>query len=743
MNKNGTTTPPIVNITNGSATAVSTTAPLSGVSSPPITTSGGSYYGVTEPISLATPSSLDLKLSTELENTLRSFNLFESNDQSRKREEVLGKLNEIVKEWAKQTSIKKGYPEQTASEVNAKIFTFGSYRLGVTGQDSDIDTLCIAPKHIMRNDFFDDLSEILKIHPEITEFKTVKDAFVPVISMVFSGIPIDLIFARLTLVSIPEDLNDLIDESFIKNVDEKSMLSLNGCRVTDQILKLVPNIPNFRMALRCLKLWAKRRGIYSNVLGFLGGVSWALLTARICQLYPNAAPSTLINRFFKVYEHWKWPAPVLLTHIQEGGSHSTKVWNQKKDKLHLMPILTPAYPSMNSTYNVSKSTLQLLKNEFIRGAEITRKIETNELLWPSLLEKSDFFTRYRFYLQIDCIAGNEEDHRKWEGWIESKLRFLVLNLEQTPNMKHAVPYPKNFENKTSNNANQMVTSFFMGLTFNFSNAPGADKSVDLTKAVTEYSAMIKDWLRTQKNPETMDIKIHYIKRKQLPPFVKDEGPPKEELKASKKRLSANSNPAEAKKKLKSDLNTSTGISSNSTPTTAPTTASSTPNPNDNPSTPPITGLSSSLNPPTTSTTVENVSEQKIDTTTLPLSSNETTPPSTSTSTITTLENQIDSTNVVVDSIVDENISASNQLDNSTTTTDESSTTNNELKNSVGEEDPSNVSPQQPVNTESKITNTMEVNELDFINPNQPPTNTVESKIIAPPKKPTINIIRGI
>ena len=44
--------------------------------------------------------------------------------------------------------------------------------------------------------------------------------------------------------------------------------------------------------------------IYSNVLGFLGGVSWAMLVARICQLYPNAVAATLVQKFFLIYSKW-------------------------------------------------------------------------------------------------------------------------------------------------------------------------------------------------------------------------------------------------------------------------------------------------------------------------------------------------------------------------------------------------------------------------------------------------------
>ena len=67
----------------------------------------------------------------------------------------------------------------------------------------------------------------------------------------------DLLFARLALAAVPSNLN-LLDVSLLKNLDQSSVRSLNGCRVTDAILSLVPNQASFRLALRAVKLWAKR-----------------------------------------------------------------------------------------------------------------------------------------------------------------------------------------------------------------------------------------------------------------------------------------------------------------------------------------------------------------------------------------------------------------------------------------------------------------------------------------------------
>lgn len=68
----------------------------------------------------------------------------------------------------------------------------------------------------------------------------------------------DLLFGRLALPVIPNQL-DLLDINKLKNLDQKCVRSLNGCRVTDAILSLVPNQDSFRLALRAIKLWAKSK----------------------------------------------------------------------------------------------------------------------------------------------------------------------------------------------------------------------------------------------------------------------------------------------------------------------------------------------------------------------------------------------------------------------------------------------------------------------------------------------------
>ncbi|XP_047958923.1 nuclear poly(A) polymerase 4-like isoform X7 [Salvia hispanica] len=420
-------------------------------------------WGVTKPLSLAGPIDADIQRNKELEKFLVESGLYESAEESAKREAVLALLKQIVKDWVKELTRLRGYTDQMVEDANAVIFTFGSYRLGVHGPGADIDTLCIGPSYVNREeDFFFVLHDILAKMEEVSELHPVPDAHVPVMKFKLDGISIDLLYASISLLVIPDDL-DISNISVLYDIDEPTVRSLNGCRVADQILKLVPNVKNFRITLKCLKFWAKRRGVYSNVMGFLGGVNWAILVARLCQFYPKANPSMLVSRFFRVYTLWRWPNPVMLSEIED-NELGFSVWDPRKnpwDRNHLMPIITPAYPCMNSSYNVSSSTLRVMAEQFQFAKEICEDIELNKLQWNALFEHYLFFESYKNYLQVDIIASDLDDLRSWRGWVESRLRQLTLMIERdTTGKLQCHPYPHDYVDSSKQCAHCV---FFMGL----------------------------------------------------------------------------------------------------------------------------------------------------------------------------------------------------------------------------------------------------------------------------------------
>ncbi|KDO28514.1 hypothetical protein SPRG_06753 [Saprolegnia parasitica CBS 223.65] len=477
----------------------------------------GSNNGITPPISLAPPTSFDHQLTAALVDTLKQWNLHESEDGGRQREKALDVVRGLVEEWATAEAAKLGVTLEEPATCFSQIRTFGSYRLGVHSPEADIDTLCLMPRHCLRTSFFQTFPSRLQEHPEVASVQSVPDAYVPVIKFKLSGISIDLLFATLNVAAVPVDI-DVLDVKYLVDVDEPGVRSLNGCRVAEMILQLVPNIEQFRTTLVAVKHWARMRGIYSNVLGFLGGVNWAILVARVCQLYPQSLAGTLLTKFFRVYHQWTWPNPILLNRIDESlGDLSIPTWNPKlnpRDRSHLMPIITPAYPAMNSSYNVLESTLAMMKSEFRSAAATCVDIEIQSVPWEDLFEDSTFFKRWDHFLQLDVLAATAS-FPAWFGWVESRLRQLFSRLEQVPDVQ-IFPFARVFD-LPPEVLDEGCSGGSLFIALNFTVPRGATRfSVDLTAAVQDFAALVDTWLGRTSD---MDVTVHYKRRSALPSWV--------------------------------------------------------------------------------------------------------------------------------------------------------------------------------------------------------------------------------
>ena len=160
---------------------------------------------------------------------------------------MLGRLAALVKKFVRAVSLERGLSESAANAAGGKIYTYGSYRLGVHGPGTDIDTLCVVPRHVTREDFHNVLEGMLREMEGVTEvsvraglctgvmeigvynplWQGVPEAYVPIIKCKVDGVALDLLMARLSLATIPDDL-DLRDDNLLRNLDERCVRSLGG-----------------------------------------------------------------------------------------------------------------------------------------------------------------------------------------------------------------------------------------------------------------------------------------------------------------------------------------------------------------------------------------------------------------------------------------------------------------------------------------------------------------------------------
>lgn len=444
------------------------------------------------------------------------------------------------------------------------LVTFGSYRLESFHADSDLDCLALCPPMCSREDFFSSFVALLRNDPSISQVHPIPTAYTPVIKFMIHDLHVDLLFARLKnatrllqfqqskvsplvspangLPSLTQRREFIIEDQDLIGQDEQGIRSLNGVRLSQVLLEMVPQLSVYRKVLKVVKEWAKRHGVYSNAIGFLGGVNWAIMVAYVCLHHPGGSPALLFKKFFETFSRWKWPAPVLLQPIQMQPPESIAAtpcaqmqgWNpaiNPRDALHVMPIITPTWPQMNSSYNVGLPQARRIKEEMIRTLRLLEEASTFDIFRPP-----SFFKEHKYYMQLTISAPDKTSFVEWFRLVESRVRFLITNLET----EHVQAYPfSHFFNRkykdgfpagrgVSQPNEKHESCFFIGLRFREpihaqQGAPttdtGSTSTIPLHYLTSDFLHKVNSW-EGRKNGMTVALSLET--QNSLPPFVWDE-----------------------------------------------------------------------------------------------------------------------------------------------------------------------------------------------------------------------------
>lgn len=325
------------------------------------------------------------------------------------------------------------------------------------------------------------------------------------------GVQIDLLLARVRESFMREHKGDLEQASrgggMGASMNERELRSLNGYRTALYLNRqYVEEYDNYRITLKAVKLWAKNKGIYSQIYGYLGGAALSIMLAKICQLYPRYSPLELLDRFFFIFANWVWTIPVLVERME---------YMERPDSE--MVVFTPLDPHMNAAHSVSKITCAVTRKQLRLASKLIQDINKGKRQWQDLFRPLDFFKEYPNFIEISVMGEGLEEFVRWRGNVESKMRKFIQHLESQSELSHGVevhPYPRAFPAKHPHFPH--CYKYYIGLKA-APNTPLSDYAeIDLAPSVRNFLELLESYPEIDKAPQRINIGFNHLGRSALP-----------------------------------------------------------------------------------------------------------------------------------------------------------------------------------------------------------------------------------
>ena len=360
-----------------------------------------------------------------------------------------------------------------------RVIPFGSMRFGGNVKSSDIDLCVVADSSKSRADIS---GFIAHVRESVEHVIPVLDTYVPVVKFrMHSGLECDVVFCFTTLPTV-RATGDIPIGLWVENcVSAEDERSLHGVVATETVLHLVPAHRKtvFPTLLRSAKEWAQTRDIYSNPMGFLNGMSLAVMCCLVCITTHHEYPDAMMFRqFIRVFATWNWATtPVTLIAPTEPVA------------IRWMNVMTPTHTPINTLHNVGASQFTKITREFLNAAET---IHFPVFEYRNAL--SQFFRTNHMFVAIRMTNGVA-----WQLKIESRVKRLLRYLETIDLGPEACTHV--FERKT-------CTWMF----------------VALAQQPTDTSACARFLHELTPFPSTCTVTVDLIYQKDLPAFVFEPDP---------------------------------------------------------------------------------------------------------------------------------------------------------------------------------------------------------------------------
>ncbi|CAF3304625.1 unnamed protein product [Rotaria sp. Silwood2] len=408
---------------------------------------------------------------TKLQEFFQIMNLYETHESYKRKQDKFEKLSSCFQQI---------FNKDTLHCFTHSFLSYGSFRIGINGQDVDTVFLLNEIKSINSETTFDETLHQLKhdssalnkhivnlLETQINEnFKDELiycrkiEALFPIISILFNDQTKVEIFVQIELN------NEQTIERKAANDSHRPGSAIHGVHDIERLFVHIRSPPIFQHLLTYIRTWAQHVGLYGQVYGYLSGYAWAILCAHICHKYLSPIKSllsieefsideffSLVKYFFSTFAQFNWSADAFCLYPK---SYKPITYSGRPSVYQRgsMRIISPSPPFNNAARSTKKSTRDLIIQGFQRVVQLLDSINTittedkSNALKQILELNNDFPSeKTESIIQLTISSQNTDEFDSWLGWIRSRFSFFFSDCEEachyTFQPQNAIEYQSN------------------------------------------------------------------------------------------------------------------------------------------------------------------------------------------------------------------------------------------------------------------------------------------------------------